>query len=153
MIDLDELMRLREAATPGPWKTMCHTTCYGDCVEAVGDVDGDMIVNTAETALDEHANAAYIVAACNAVPELVARIRELEDAAGFEARVAKKLSDPFWNYAVAERYFELALPYRRLPAAVLLKAARLEVEADMIRESNNNSTPPEWLMRRFTEVK
>ena len=28
------------------------------------------------------------------------------DAAEFEARVAKKLCDPFWNYAVAERYFE-----------------------------------------------
>lgn len=54
------------------------------------------------------------------------------DAAEFEARVAKKLCDPFWNYAVTERYFELALPYRRLPASVVLKAARLEVEVDMI---------------------
>lgn len=141
MVNLDELMKLREAATPGPWKTMCHTTCYGDCVEAVGDVDGDMIVNTAETALDEHANAAYIVAACNAVPELVARIRELEDAAEFEARVARKLCDPFWNYVVAEQYFDLALPYRRLPASVVLKAARLEVEREMIAEGKGPGRP------------
>lgn len=57
---------------------------------------------------------------------------DYRDAAIFEARVAKKLCDPFWNYAVTERYFELALPYRRLPASVVLKAARLEVEVDMI---------------------
>lgn len=68
---------------------------------------------------------------------------DYHDAAEFEARVAKKLCDPFWNYAVAERYFELALPYRRLPAAVLLKAARLEVEADMIREGKGPGSPEE----------
>lgn len=135
MIDLDELMRLHEAATPGPWKSctdevyVCGELSYYDYV---GNAEGKEVVSRI-TSVSE-ADAAYICAACNAVPELVARIRELEDAAGFEARVAKKLSDPFWNYAVAERYFELALPYRRLPAAVLLKAARLEVEADMIRE-------------------
>lgn len=56
------------------------------------------------------------------------------DVAEFEARVAKKLCDPFWNYAVAERYFELALPYRRLPAAFVLKHARLAVEREMIAE-------------------
>ena len=59
---------------------------------------------------------------------------DYRDAAEFEARVAKKLCDPFWNYAVAERYFELALPYRRLPADFVLKHARLEVEAEMIAE-------------------
>ena len=61
-------------------------------------------------------------------------IEDFRDAAKFEARVAKKLCDPFWNYAVAKRYFELALPYRRLPADFVLKHARLEVEAEMIAE-------------------
>lgn len=59
---------------------------------------------------------------------------DIRDAAEFEARVAKKLCDHFWNYAIAERYFELALPYRRLPADFVLKHARLDVEAEMIAE-------------------
>ena len=72
------------------------------------------------------------------------RLREdFCDAAEFEARVAKKLCDPFWNYVVTERYFELALPYRRLPAAVSMKAARLEVEADMVREGKGPGNPEE----------
>lgn len=66
---------------------------------------------------------------------------DFRDAAEFEARVARKLCDPFWNYVVAEQYFELALPYRRLPAAFVLKTARLEVEAEMIAEGKGPGRP------------
>ena len=67
MIDLDELMRLHEAATPGPWEHKID--------------DAFTTIHTIEPSVASYvspANAAYIVAACNAVPELVARIRELE---------------------------------------------------------------------------
>lgn len=66
-------------------------------------------------------------------------IHDFRDVAEFEARVAKKLCDPFWNFAIAEQYFQLALPYRRLPAAFVLKHARLEVEAEMIAEGKGPS--------------
>ena len=77
-VNLDELMRLRTDATHGPWKfyvqtgRVVHTTLHGktriiaDCVR---------LYNPTGRAKK---NAAYITAACNAVPELVARIRELE---------------------------------------------------------------------------
>ena len=68
MIDLDELMRLHAAATPGPWKHKID--------------DYFTTIHTIETSIASYvspANAAYICAACNAVPELVARIRELAD--------------------------------------------------------------------------
>lgn len=143
MVNLYELMRLHDAATPGPW----GPNIDGHISSAKGMVCHKVhVYNTPdgrEYDLPYKDDAAYICAACGAVPELVKRVRELEDAAKFEARVAKKLSAPFWNYAVAERYFELALPYRRLPAAVLLKAARLEVEADMIREGKGPGSPEE----------
>lgn len=58
---LDELERLRKAATPGPWK---HDKWIIKSLEA------RKIAQTIN--LD---NAAYIVAACNAVPMLVEMLR------------------------------------------------------------------------------
>lgn len=58
---LDELERLRKAATPGPWK---HDKWIIKSLEA------RKIAQTIN--LD---NAAYIVAACNAVPRLVEMLR------------------------------------------------------------------------------
>ena len=72
MIDLDELMRLREAATPGPWKV---ATWYGGYHTIRPKKEPEKALGQIENKHD----AAYIVAACNAVPELVARIRDLED--------------------------------------------------------------------------
>lgn len=78
MIDLDELERLQKLAEPLPWKEYLYLTSEGDSVDAVSNIDGDMIVHTDESLLAEAFNCAYIVAACNAVPELIARVRELE---------------------------------------------------------------------------
>lgn len=69
MVNLDQLMRLREAATPGPWKVEKNHTTY--------DSWGDSVCYT-QQCHNQNNNLYYIVAACNAVPELVARIRELE---------------------------------------------------------------------------
>lgn len=64
---------------------------------------------------------------------------DYRDAAEFEARVAAKLCDPAWNYAVEEYYQGLAFPYRKLPASRVLKEARLAVEAEMIAEGKGPS--------------
>lgn len=87
----DELMRLRTAATPGPWE--CHdrgtngtyhaalSYYYKDTDPQRGYMemqDVAYIDLAGERCYGMWNNAAYICAACNAVPELVARIRELE---------------------------------------------------------------------------
>lgn len=110
MINLDELMRLHAAATPGPWKV---ATWYGGYHTIRPKKEPEKALGQ----IERKADAAYILAACNAVPELVARIRELE--AQVRAQSLKQVS--------------------------ALEPCRIV--------SNNNSTPPEWLMRRFTEVK
>lgn len=71
-IDLDELERLAKAATPGPWE-----------YRLVGRQANIIMADTEPLCATKYSHnkshdAAYIVAACNAVPELVARIRELE---------------------------------------------------------------------------
>ena len=85
MIDFDELMRLHEAATPGPWEANIgdfeSEDGYGTVTAPYVEADGKMICVPFDKGPDDdndENNAAYIVAACNAVPELVARIRELE---------------------------------------------------------------------------
>ncbi len=60
---INELLRLREAATPGPWK---HDKWIIKSLEA------RKIAQTIN--LD---NAAFIVAACNAVPRLVEMVQDM----------------------------------------------------------------------------
>ena len=75
MIDLDEeLMLKHDAATPGPWKVT-------DKCAHLYVTDSNPNREIAKIGLKPKAyveNASYIVAACNAVPELVQRARELE---------------------------------------------------------------------------
>lgn len=72
MLDLEELELLAKAATPGPWRHDPDENFLDhDCQIIKGDT-----VFVCEFVTE--ANAAYIVAACNAVPELIARVRELE---------------------------------------------------------------------------
>ena len=60
---LDELERLRKAATPGPWGvSQKNSTAY--------DNYGDSVCYTQQTHNLQN-NLAYIVAACNAVPRLI----------------------------------------------------------------------------------
>lgn len=70
MIDLNELELLAKAATAGPWDVSTkNLTMY--------DPFGDSVAYTEQTH-NQEANLHYIVAACNAVPELIKRVRELE---------------------------------------------------------------------------
>lgn len=108
MVDLDELMRLHAAATPVPWEHKIDDAFDDPSIH-------DITPYVASFARPD--DAAYICAACNAVPELVARIRELESQLN----------------TASLKHFSALEPCRIV--------------------SNNNSTPPEWLMHRFTEVK
>lgn len=66
---LEELLRLSEAATPGPWDiSQKNSTCYDDY--------GDSVCDTQQTHNSEN-NLAYIVAACNAVPKLVEMVQDM----------------------------------------------------------------------------
>lgn len=74
---LDELERLRKAATPGPWDvSQKNSTVY--------DNYGDSVCDTQQTHNSQN-NLAYIVAACNAVPRLVEMIKYLSEEASGEA--------------------------------------------------------------------
>ena len=94
---LDELERLRKAATPGPW--ICKEGEGFDeddaCItaeEREGMIDIAKIERGSPNAgMDEPfqseqtANAAYIVAACNAVPMLVEMVKFLSEEASGDA--------------------------------------------------------------------
>lgn len=66
---LDELERLRKAATPGPWDvSQKNSTVY--------DNYGDSVCDTQQTHNSQN-NLAYIVAACNAVPRLIEMVQDM----------------------------------------------------------------------------
>lgn len=80
-LDLEELERLAQAATPGPW---FHTTCdMVGTTESFFDEDFLCVCRTDVPEENKHStdNASYVVAACNAVPELIAENRELRERA------------------------------------------------------------------------
>lgn len=83
---LDELERLRKAATPGPWAYEQHgdtNECgvgviLDDNNKQISGLNTDTTVFVADAIAPEVASstdAAYIVAACNAVPRLVEMLR------------------------------------------------------------------------------
>lgn len=82
-IDLDELERLAKAATPGPWKEGRHdmfSIVEGAHAKYIYANSIPIAISTGEENDCERvlADARYIAAACNAVPSLIARVRELE---------------------------------------------------------------------------
>jgi hypothetical protein len=73
MIDLDELEKLANLAKPLPWYRHSRFSDFGAPITEVRTINKDMSIGTMLSC-----DANYIVAACNAVPELIKRIRELE---------------------------------------------------------------------------
>lgn len=70
---LDELERLRKAATPGPWKHNIEP-----CRDGMGFIWPFSSIESEDANVTDsitRADAAYIVAACNAVPMLVEMLR------------------------------------------------------------------------------
>lgn len=72
---LDELERLREAATPGPWKHNIEPRRDGmGFIWPFSSIESeDANVTDSIT----RADAAYIVAACNAVPKLIEMVQDM----------------------------------------------------------------------------
>lgn len=79
---LDELERLRKAATPGPWKHNIEPRRDGmGFIWPFSSIESeDANVTDSIT----RADAAYIVAACNAVPMLVEMVKYLSEEASGE---------------------------------------------------------------------
>lgn len=79
---LDELEQLREAATPGPWKHNIEPRRDGmGFIWPFSSIESeDANVTDSIT----RADAAYIVAACNAVPMLIEMVKYLSEEASGE---------------------------------------------------------------------
>ena len=72
---LDELERLRKAATPGPWEAWRYNAGFVRISTCPLDPDDDEVIKVADSPDITASDAAYIVAACNAVPMLVEMLR------------------------------------------------------------------------------
>ena len=75
MIDLDKLMKLHDKATTGAWTHGVDTAFMDRNVHEITTNSGDKYV----ACFVEPNTAEYICMACNSIPDLVHRIRELED--------------------------------------------------------------------------
>lgn len=83
---LDELERLRKAATPGPWEAWQYNAAFlgkggQGIVSRIStrplDPDDDEVIKVADSPDITASDAAYIVAACNAVPRLVEMVQAM----------------------------------------------------------------------------
>lgn len=81
---LNELSRLSEAATPGPWEAWQYNAAFlgkggQGIVTRIStrplDPEDDEVIKVADSLDITASDAAYIVAACNAVPRLVEMLR------------------------------------------------------------------------------
>lgn len=90
---LDELERLRKAATPGPWEAWQYNAAFlgkggQGIVTRIStcplDPDDDEVIKIADSPDITASDAAYIVAACNAVPRLVEMVKYLSEEASGE---------------------------------------------------------------------
>jgi hypothetical protein len=77
MIDLDEIERRANAATPGPWRDK-HQVCSEVWGQAPDSQTCSMQIARIGHAQFDALNAAFIAAARTDVPALIARVRELE---------------------------------------------------------------------------
>lgn len=112
-VDIEKLEELAKAASPLPWRT------NGWCIH---DANGMIPVADIrfEKACDQE-NARYIVAACNAVPELLKMYREADDEAADANSAWQKVRRE--NLALQERVRELEVKLE-----VYYKEKRLEWE-------------------------
>lgn len=100
---LDELERLAKAATPGPWRVESEVSR-----DSMGLFWPITSIEGAEDNVTENVttdDAAYIVAACNAVPELLKMYREADDEAADANSAWQKVRRE--NLALREQVREL----------------------------------------------
>ena len=99
-INLNELERLAKGITPGPWSVKDDWHFY--ILDATGKREIAKISNKYRS---KDVNAAYIAAACNAVPELIKMYREADDEAADANSAWQKVRRE--NLALQERVQEL----------------------------------------------
>ena len=96
---IDELEQLREAATPGPWEAWQYNAAFlgkggQGIVTRIStrplDPDDDEVIKIADSPDITASDAAYIVAACNAVPRLVNMVKYLSEEASGEISCSGK---------------------------------------------------------------
>lgn len=106
MTDLSRLEELLAKATSGPWEA-CEPGDYGDfdgdsrviCSADPDDMRRIAVVHWWQDHPETDANTALIVEAINALPSLIARIRELE---GAEANIVDWLRSGFHDFREAD---------------------------------------------------
>lgn len=98
---LDELERLAAQATPGPWFVTCN--CTGKTFYTIKN--DRVYIGETLGVYNGEANAAYIAAACNAVPELIKMYREADDEAADANSAWQKVRRE--NLALREQVREL----------------------------------------------
>lgn len=116
-LDLDELQRLCDAATPGPWE-------YDDDAQALSyDILGHLAGWVCavhelplEGACTRERNAAFIGAARDALPKLIARVRQLEQRIDKVNALGNEFaSDPATALRCIGEHLDLADHYDRHP--------------------------------------
>lgn len=110
MIDIGELERLAKEATHLPWKGSDIDDRY--IVDASGKRE---LARVSMRYRPYHERAEYIVAACNAVPELITLVRELEER-------NERLT--YENNILHNRWETCLQDYRRLENKVAKEAAK-----------------------------
>lgn len=88
MLDLDELERLANAATRGPWEAD-NPPAKQDTIYPPGS-SSPLGFTYAE------GDTKFILAACNAIPELIARLRKLEAVATAARALALETDSHIW---------------------------------------------------------
>lgn len=74
---INELSRLSEAATPGPWEAWRYNAGFVRISTCPLDPDDDEVIKVADSPDITVSDTAYIVAACNAVPRLVEMVQDM----------------------------------------------------------------------------
>lgn len=108
MIDLDKLMELHNKATKGPWEIREDTEMWDGWDEHQIYSVRNSKYDEAASEIYEKDDAVYIVAACNSIPDLIHRIRELEEEVESlrdalkesESRQRSLLTDEEWAWIV-----------------------------------------------------
>ena len=148
--ELAELMRLMEKATPGPWKKKLQSSYIIPICTALHN-------NYAQAKAD----AAYIVAACDAVPKMVERIMELEAQRDWLAQAAANAG---WHgVRVSKEYmieqsrmagFVYGEPHECPTPEVSCHARDEQIcMSDNHLACAQSVNQASFIMRRFTEVK
>ena len=135
---IDELERLRKAATPGPWDAWRYNAAFlgkggQGIVTRIStrplDPDDDEVIKIADLPDITASDAAYIVAACNAVPRLVEMVKYLSE----EARVETNGTNT-WRIreskSVLQEAYEATDPKRKA-------VAEDHSKGELIMESDN----------------